>query len=81
MQRPSLSLKISFLVRLLLFLIRVYQYTLSPFFGRQCRFIPTCSHYAAECFIKYGALKGTYLTIRRLLRCHPWQPGGFDPTP
>jgi putative membrane protein insertion efficiency factor len=75
------SAKPSLLARLLLMLIRVYQYLLSPLIGTQCRFAPTCSHYAADALRKYGAIKGSYLTIRRLLRCHPWNPGGFDPVP
>lgn len=73
--------KPSFLARLLLVLIRAYQYLLSPLIGTQCRFAPTCSHYAADALRKYGAIKGSYLTVRRLLRCHPWHPGGYDPIP
>ena len=65
----------------LLFFVRTYQYLLSPYFGSQCRFTPSCSHYAVEALTKYGALKGARLTVRRLLRCHPWHPGGFDPVP
>ncbi len=62
-------------------LIRGYQYTLSPFIGNQCRFHPTCSHYALDAISKHGALRGVWLTLRRLLRCHPFNPGGFDPVP
>ena len=65
----------------LLFLVRGYQYFLSPFFGLQCRFTPSCSHYAVDALTKHGALKGSYLTLRRLLRCHPWHPGGYDAVP
>jgi len=65
----------------LLFLIRLYQLCLSPFFGTQCRFHPTCSAYAAEAISVHGALRGSWLAIRRLLRCHPWHPGGVDPVP
>jgi hypothetical protein len=54
---------------------------LSPFFGQQCRFYPTCSHYAVEAIQKHGALRGSYYTVRRLLRCHPWCDGGHDPIP
>ncbi len=61
--------------------IRVYRYLASPWVGNQCRFYPTCSHYAEEALIKHGALKGIYLMIRRLLKCHPWHEGGFDPVP
>lgn len=67
--------------RLMLMLVRVYQYVLSPYFGTQCRFSPTCSHYAVDALTQYGALKGGWLTSRRLLRCHPWHSGGFDPVP
>jgi putative membrane protein insertion efficiency factor len=66
---------------LLLGLIRLYQLTLSPFLGRQCRFHPSCSHYAAEAIEVHGALKGTGLSAWRLLRCGPWTPGGYDPVP
>jgi len=61
--------------------IRLYQLTLSPFIGRQCRFHPTCSSYAAEAIEKFGVLRGTLLAARRLSRCHPFHPGGFDPVP
>lgn len=66
---------------LLIALIRVYQVALSPFVGNQCRFTPTCSHYALEAVEKYGAMKGSWLAIRRISRCHPWHPGGHDPLP
>lgn len=66
---------------LLLALIRLYKYTISPLLGRRCRFFPSCSEYTAEAVEKYGALKGTHLGVKRLLRCHPWNPGGFDPVP
>lgn len=62
-------------------LIIGYQWTLSPFIGRQCRFLPTCSHYALEAIARYGAFRGGWLMIRRLLRCHPWGGSGFDPVP
>jgi putative membrane protein insertion efficiency factor len=61
--------------------IRLYQLTLSPFIGRHCRFHPTCSCYAAEAVSAYGLLRGSLLTARRLARCHPFHPGGFDPVP
>jgi len=61
--------------------IRGYQLTLSPLIGNQCRFHPTCSHYALEAIERHGLLKGSMLAIRRLLRCHPFHPGGFDPVP
>ena len=67
--------------RLLIGLIRGYQLFLSPFIGNQCRFTPTCSHYAREAVEKYGAIKGSWLAMRRVTRCHPWHPGGHDPVP
>jgi hypothetical protein len=67
--------------RAALAVIRLYQLTLSPFIGRQCRFHPTCSHYAAEAIANFGVLRGSWLALRRLLRCHPFHPGGFDPVP
>lgn len=67
--------------RILVFLLRVYQYALSPMLGRSCRFHPTCSQYGIEAVQKYGALRGGGLTLRRVCRCHPWNPGGFDPVP
>ena len=67
--------------RILLWLIRFYQRQISPGLPPSCRFIPTCSEYARQAIEKYGALKGTYLAIRRLLKCHPFHPGGYDPVP
>jgi putative membrane protein insertion efficiency factor len=67
--------------RLLIGAIRVYQVALSPYFGSQCRFTPTCSEYAREAVARHGALKGAWLAIRRIGRCHPYPPGGHDPVP
>lgn len=67
--------------RLIVGLIRGYQYVLSPWVGSQCRFTPTCSEYARQAVITHGALKGSWLALRRLGRCHPWHPGGHDPVP
>jgi hypothetical protein len=64
-----------------MWLIKAYQVLLSPFFGQQCRFYPTCSQYALETINKHGAIIGSYYTVRRLLRCHPWHDGGHDPIP
>ena len=64
-----------------LFLLRLYRLTLSPFVGQSCRFAPTCSHYATEAFEKHGFFKGFWLTFKRLLKCHPWHPGGIDNVP
>ena len=69
------------IARLLVGIVKAYQIMLSPFFGQQCRFYPTCSQYALDVIHKHGAAVGTYYTIRRLLRCHPWHAGGHDPAP
>jgi putative membrane protein insertion efficiency factor len=69
------------MARLLIALVRGYRYALSPWWGNQCRFTPTCSEYAIEALGRHGALKGAVLALRRIGRCHPWQPGGFDPVP
>jgi len=65
----------------LLLLIEAYRLVLSPFLGGQCRFEPSCSRYGAEAIARHGAWRGTVLTVRRLLRCQPFHPGGFDPVP
>ena len=62
-------------------LIRAYQLLISPLVGPTCRFWPSCSEYAAEAVAVHGALRGTLLAVRRLLRCHPWGGSGFDPVP
>ena len=59
--------------------VRIYQWTLRPFIGAHCRFEPSCSHYAIEALGQHGALRGTWLSARRVLRCNPWHPGGYDP--
>ncbi len=64
-----------------LYLIRFYQLAISPFFLPRCRFTPTCSHYAYLAIEKYGVLKGGFLAIKRILKCHPFHKGGFDPLP
>jgi putative membrane protein insertion efficiency factor len=66
---------------LLIFLIGVYRYLLSPFLGSNCRFHPTCSCYAQEAVQRHGVLRGGWFALRRLSRCHPWHEGGFDPVP
>jgi uncharacterized protein len=61
--------------------LRAYRYLLSPWLGTACRFEPTCSRYALDCLERHGAAHGSYLTVRRVLRCHPWCDGGLDPVP
>lgn len=65
----------------LLLAIRAYQYTLRPLLGANCRFYPSCSQYAHEAVERHGAARGSWLAIRRLARCHPYHPGGYDPVP
>jgi putative membrane protein insertion efficiency factor len=62
-------------------LIRGYQLVLSPMLGPRCRFYPSCSHYALEAIESHGALRGSWLSAKRICRCHPFNPGGFDPVP
>ena len=66
---------------LLLALIKIYRYALSPWLGSNCRFHPSCSAYALEALQSHGTLRGSLLAVRRVLRCHPWHPGGHDPVP
>lgn len=76
---------INFIIKLpaniLILLIKIYQYTLSPFIGRNCRYTPTCSNYGIEAIRKYGAIKGGWLTIKRVASCNPWGGSGYDPVP
>jgi hypothetical protein len=66
---------------ILIVMVRAYQMGISPYIGPHCRYTPTCSAYFIEAVEKYGALKGSWLGIRRILRCHPGRPGGYDPVP
>jgi putative membrane protein insertion efficiency factor len=66
---------------LALLLIRLYQLTLSPLLGPTCRFEPSCSRYAMACIDGHGVLRGGWLAAKRIARCHPWNPGGYDPPP
>lgn len=62
-------------------LVRAYQLLVSPMLGPRCRFHPSCSHYALEALERHGTIRGSSLSLKRLLRCHPWHPGGYDPVP
>ena len=62
-------------------LLRIYQLTITPMLGPVCRFAPSCSSYAVEAYRIHGTIRGSWMTARRLLRCHPWNPGGYDPVP
>ena len=69
------------MTRVLIVLVGAYRYALSPMLGRSCRFHPSCSEYAQEALERHGALRGVWLALRRIGRCHPWHPGGYDPVP
>jgi uncharacterized protein len=77
--RSWLALPGRIMIALVIALIRVYQVTLSPLLGNVCRFEPSCSRYMVEALGKYGLLLGLAKGLRRLSRCHPWNPGGYDP--
>ncbi|MCR4440570.1 MAG: membrane protein insertion efficiency factor YidD [Peptococcaceae bacterium] len=65
--------------KIILFIIEIYQKYLSAFKGRTCRFYPSCSQYAYEAVKKYGTIKGGYMAVKRIIKCHPFHPGGYDP--
>ncbi|AYN20686.1 membrane protein insertion efficiency factor YidD [Alcaligenes aquatilis] len=71
----------AFLASVLILLVRGYQLFISPLLGPRCRFYPTCSQYAIQALQTHGPLKGSWLAARRIVRCHPWHPGGHDPVP
>jgi uncharacterized protein len=64
-----------------IFLIKIYQWIISPILGPKCRYSPTCSHYAVGALKKYGPIKGIWLAVKRIARCHPWGGSGYDPVP
>lgn len=66
---------------LLIWLIRGYRFLISPLFPPSCRFQPTCSQYAMQAVERFGVLKGSWLSVKRIMRCHPFHPGGYDPVP
>lgn len=65
--------------RIAVLIIRAYQYLISPLMPRSCRFTPSCSEYAKEAVLKYGSVKGIWLSFKRVMKCHPFHPGGYDP--
>ena len=67
--------------RVLLGALSAYRYALRPLLGANCRFYPSCSEYASDAIARHGALRGVFLALRRIARCHPWHPGGYDPVP
>ena len=67
--------------KILIAVIKGYSYLISPLLGNNCRYYPSCSSYAQEALEKHGALRGSWLAVKRILRCHPFHPGGFDPVP
>jgi len=69
------------MTRVLVALVAAYRYAVSPMLGRHCRFHPSCSEYAQEAVERHGAVRGAWLAVKRLGRCHPWHPGGYDPVP
>lgn len=71
----------SLVSKFLIGLIKLYQVTLSPWIGRACRYTPTCSNYGIEAIQKYGPIKGSWLTLKRVLSCNPWGGSGYDPVP
>ena len=74
-KKPSIA------AHLLLFMQKLYKLTLSPYIGRSCRYLPTCSEYAADCVKLHGAWRGSWMGLARVCRCHPWGQKGFDPAP
>ena len=83
MKQPmSIKILVSNLLKLLFInLIKIYQRFVSPFFPSSCKFSPSCSKYGIEAINKYGVLKGSALTVKRILKCNPWSKGGYDPIP
>jgi uncharacterized protein len=69
------------LKKIFIFPIRVYQWTISPLLGANCRHVPSCSHYTVEAIQEWGVLKGIWLGMKRIARCHPWGTHGYDPVP
>ena len=72
-------MKFNFFILLFVYLIKIYQYFISPLIGQNCRYLPTCSEYAIEALKTYGFFKGLLLSFKRIISCHPWGNSGFDP--
>ncbi len=81
MAKTQLLKQTSTLTKLLVSPLRAYQYCIGPLLGNCCRFYPSCSSYSIEAIQTHGILRGCFLMLRRILRCHPWHQGGFDPIP
>ena len=69
----------NFLTFILIKLIKIYRYLISPWFGHSCRYLPSCSEYSIDALKEFGLIKGVYLSSKRILSCHPWSKGGLDP--
>src|SRR5207237_6827273 len=80
-RRNRAGFRATVMQRLLVLGVRAYQVTLSPLLPASCRYYPTCSAYAIEALERHGAVRGLWLSVRRILRCHPFRPGGYDPVP
>jgi uncharacterized protein len=80
-REPGLMLAPSLVARFLIAVVRFYQVAISPWLGRVCRFEPSCSRYAVACLHAHGAARGSLLSVKRLCKCHPFHPGGYDPPP
>jgi putative membrane protein insertion efficiency factor len=80
-QRGLMFARASLVARLLIALVKLYQLAISPYLGRVCRFEPSCSRYALACLQAHGAARGSLLSVKRLCKCHPLHPGGWDPPP
>ena len=81
MKKQIVSALLTPLVFMALGLIKVYQLFVSPLLGANCRYVPSCSEYAADALRQYGAIRGGWLALRRIMRCHPWGGSGHDPLP
>lgn len=68
-------------IKITIFIIRAYQYVISPYLAPSCRYTPTCSEYAIESFQRFGFIRGFIMSVRRIFSCHPWHRGGHDPVP